>query len=71
MKRMMQANIKRQIYQASVKNVILMSAKILSSDIILAANRKRNRWHDIFAMKVVFSGLYFVFRAYLLIFYLF
>ena len=43
MKRMMQANIKRQIYQASVKNVIIMSAKILSSDIILAANRKRNR----------------------------
>ena len=39
MKRMVQANIKRQNYQASVKNIILMSAKTVSSDIILKSTK--------------------------------
>ena len=44
----------------SVKNVILMAWKAVSRDIIPVFNRKRNRSYDIFAMKVDFSGLYFV-----------
>ena len=48
-----------------------MSAKTVSSDIIPIVNQKGNGLYDIFAMKVAFSGLYFVFRAFLLISYLF
>ena len=40
-----------------VKNVILMSAKTVSSDIILLVNQKGNRLYDI--CQVAFSGLYF------------
>ena len=65
---MVQANIKRPSYETSVKNVILLFAKTISSDIIPVVNRKR--LYDIFAMKVVFSGLYFVFKVFLLIYYL-
>ena len=50
-----------------MENVILMSAKTVSSDIIPIVNQKANRLYDIFAMKVAFSGLYFVFRVFLLI----
>ena len=71
MKRIVQVNIKRQYYQPSVKNVILMSEKTVLSDIISAVNWKGNRLYDIFAIKVAFSGLYFVFRVFLLICYLF
>ena len=67
-KRMVQANIKRPSYETSVKNVILLFAKTISSDIIPVVNRKR--LYDIFAMKVAFSGLYFVFKVFLLIYYL-
>ena len=42
MKRKVHANIKRQNYQSDVKNVILVSAKTVSSDIILVVNRKGN-----------------------------
>ena len=66
MKRIVQANIKRQKHQTSVKNVIFMSAKTVSSDIILIVNRKGNRLCDIFAMKVPFSSFYFVFRVFIL-----
>ena len=71
MKRMMQANIKRQTYQKSVKNVILLSAKAVSSDIISIVNQKQNRLYDIFSIKVAIYCLYFVFRVFLLISYLF
>ena len=71
MKRIVQVNIKRQYYQPSVKNVILMSEKTVLSDIISAVNWKGNRLYDIFAIKVPFSGLYFVCRVFLLISYLF
>ena len=62
----MQANIKRQKHQTSVKNVMFMSAKTVSSNIIHVVNQKEN--YDIFAIKVAFSSLYFVFRVFLLIF---
>ena len=63
--------MKRQKHQTSVKNVMFMSAKTVSSDIIPVVNRKGNRLSNIFAMKVALSSLYFVFRVFLLIFYLF
>ena len=53
---MMQANIKIQKHQNSVKNVMLMFAKTVSSDIMPVVNQKGNRLFDIFAMKVAFSG---------------
>ena len=56
MKRMMQANIKIQKHQNSVKNVMLMFAKTVPSDIMPVVNQKGNRLFDIFAMKVAFSG---------------
>ena len=68
---MVQANIKREKHQNFVKNVMLMSAKTVSSDIVSVVNRKRNILYDIFAIKVGFYGLYFVFRVFLLISYLF
>ena len=58
-KRMVQVNIKRQNYQTSVKKVILMAAKTVSSDIIPVVNQKGNRLYNIFAMKIALSGLYF------------
>ena len=62
MKTMVQANIKRQKHQTSEKNVILISAKTISSNIISSiVSQKRNRLYDMFAMKVAFSDLYFVF----------
>ena len=63
--------MKRQKHQTSVKNVIFMSAKTVSSDIIPVVNRKGNRLSNILAMKVALSSLYFVFRVFLLTFYLF
>ena len=63
--------MKRQKHQTSVKNVMFMSAKTVSSDIIPVVNRKGNRLSNILAMKVALSSLYFVFRVFLLIFYLF
>ena len=71
MKRLVQANIKRQKHQTSMKNVMFMSARTVSSDIIPVVNQKGNRLYDIFAMKVAFASSCFVFRAFLLIFYLF
>ena len=59
MKRVVQVNIKRQNYQTSVKNVILMTAKTILSNIIPVANQKGNRLYNIFAMKIALSGLYF------------
>ena len=61
MKRIMQANIKRQKHQTSVKNVMFMSAKTVSSDCIPVVNQKGNILHDIFAMKAAFSSLFFDF----------
>ena len=54
-----------------MKNVMFMSARTVSSDIIPVVNQKGNRLYDIFAMKVAFSSSCFVFRAFLLKFYLF
>ena len=71
MKIIVQTNMKRQKHQTSVKNVMFMSAETVSSDIIPVVNRKGNRLSNIFAMKVALSSLYFVFRDFLLIFYLF
>ena len=71
MKRIVQANIKRQKHQNSVKNVMFMSAKTVSSDITPIVNRKGNRLYDTFAMKVAFSSFYFVLRVFLLTFDLF
>ena len=70
LKRMVQANIKRQNYQTFVKNIILMSAKSVLSDIIPVVNQKGGRLYYIFATKVAFSGLYVVLRIVLLISYL-
>ena len=71
MKRIVQANIKRKKHQTSVKNVMFMSLKTILSNIIPIVNRKGNKLYDILAMKVAFSSLYFVFRTFMLIFYLF
>ena len=71
MKRIVQTNIKRQKHQTSLENVMLMSAKAISSDIIPIVNQRENRLYDIFAMKVAFSSFHFVFRTFLLTFYLF
>ena len=71
MKIIVQANIKRQKHQTSLENVMLMSAKAISSDIIPIVNQRENRLYDIFAMKVAFSSFHFVFRTFLLTFYLF
>ena len=57
MKRMVEPNIKSQKHQMSVKNVILTSAKVVSSNIIPVVNQKRNRLCDIFAVKVTFFSL--------------
>ena len=72
MKKMVKANIKSQNYQTSVKNVTVMSAKIAFSDIIPVVNQKEIDY-KIYerSMKEAFSGLYFVFRVFLLISYLF
>ena len=67
MKRMVQANTKRQNYKTSVKNLILMSVKTVSSDTIPVINRKGNELSDTFAMKVGFSGLYFIIRVFFLL----
>ena len=71
MKRIWQANIKRQKHQTSLKNVMLMSAKTVLSDVIPIINQKGNRLYDIFTMKVAFSSFYFVLRVFLLTFDLF
>ena len=71
MKRIVQANIKRKKHQTSVKNVMFMSLKTILSNIIPIVNRKGNKLYDILAMKVAFSSLYFIFRTFILIFYLF
>ena len=71
MKRIVQINIKRQKHQTSLENVMLMSSKAVSSDIIPIVNQRGNRLYDIFAMKVAFSSFDFVFRAFLLTLYLF
>ena len=55
MKRIVKANIKREKHETSVKNVMLMSSKSISSDIKPIVNRKGNRLYDISAMKVAFS----------------
>ena len=68
MKGIVQANIKRQKHQTSVKNVIFMSTKSVSNDIIPIVNRKGNRLYDIFVMKIAFSSLYFVFSFFQLAF---
>ena len=70
-KRMVQVNIKIQNYQTSVKNVTLMSAKTVSSDIIPVFKQKENKLYNILAIKVAFFALFFVFRVFLLISYLF
>ena len=47
-KRMVQTNIKRQKYQTSEKNVILVSAKTILCDIIPVDNQKGNRLYMIY-----------------------
>ena len=47
-KRMVQTNIKRQKYQTSEKNVILVSAKTILCDIIPVVNQKGNRLYMIY-----------------------
>ena len=47
MKRIVQANIKKQSHETSVKNVIFMSVKTISSDIITIVKRKGNWLFDI------------------------
>ena len=55
MKRMVQANIKRQHHQISAKHIMfIMSAKTVSSDIMPIINQKENRLSDIYAIKVAF-----------------
>ena len=71
MKRIVQTNMKRQKHQTSLENVMLMSSKAVSSDIIPIVNQRGNRLYDIFAMKVAFSSFDFVFRDFLLTLYLF
>ena len=68
---MVQVNIKIQNYQTSVKNVTLMSAKTVSSDIIPVFKQKETKLYNILAIKVAFFALFFVFRVFLLISYLF
>ena len=69
-KRMVQVNIKIQTYQTSVRNVTLMSAKTVSSNIIPVFKQKENKLYKILAIKVAFFALFFVFRVFLLISYL-
>ena len=45
---MVQTNIKRQKYQTSEKNVILVSAKTILCDIIPVDNQKGNRLYMIY-----------------------
>ena len=59
MKGIVQTNKKDK---TSVKNVMLMSAKSVWSDIIPIVNQKGNRLYDIFVMKVDFSNFCFAFR---------
>ena len=61
---MVHANTKRQNYKTSVKNVILMSAKTISSNAISVVNWKGNKLYHTFAMKVGFSSLYLIFRVF-------
>ena len=69
-KRIVQANKKKQKHQTSEKNVLLVYAKTFSRDIIPIVNKKGNRLYDIFAMKLAFFSFYFVFRDFPLTFYL-
>ena len=67
MKRIVKDNIKREKHENSVKNVMLMSSKSISSNIKPIVNRKGNRLYDIFAMKEAFSiFFYFDYRVFLL-----
>ena len=69
-KRIVQANKKKQKHQTSEKNVLLVYAKTFSRDIIPIVNKKGNRLYDIFAMKLAFFSFHFVFRDFPLTFYL-
>ena len=71
MKGIVQPIKKGQIHQPSVKNVMLMSAKSVSSNIIIIVIQEGNTLDDILVMKVAFSSFYFVFRVFLLTFDLF
>ena len=71
MKGIVQPTKKGQKHQPSVKNVMLMSAKSVSSNIIIIVIQEGNTLYDILAMKVAFSSFYFVFRVFLLTFDLF
>ena len=42
---------------------MLMPPKTVLSNVIPVVNQKGNRLYDLFAMKVAFSSLYFVFRV--------
>ena len=55
MKGIVKDNIKREKHETSVKKVMLMSSKSISSNIKPTVNRKGNRLYDIFAMKEAFS----------------
>ena len=71
MKGIVQPTKKGQKHQPSVKNVMLMSAKSVSSNIIIIVIQEGNTLYDILVMKVAFSSFYFVFRVFLLTFDLF
>ena len=57
--------------QTTLKNIMVLSGKTVSSDTIPVDNQRGNRSYNIFAMKVAFSSFYFFFRIFLLKFYLF
>ena len=71
MKGIVQPTKKGQKHQPSVKNVMLMSAKSVSSNIIIIVIQEGNTLYDILVMKVAFSSFYFVFGVFLLTFDLF
>ena len=71
MKRIVQANIKKQKHQSSVKKCNIYVSKNCFKWYHARSQPKGNRLYDIFAMKVGFSSLYFVFVVFLLIFDLF
>ena len=64
MKGIVQASIKRQKHQTSVKNAMFIFVKPVWSNIIPIVNQKGNRLYHIFVMKGAFSSFYFVFRVF-------
>ena len=53
-----------------MKNVMFMSVKSVWSDIITAVNQKGNNLYDMFVMKEAFSSFCFLFRDFMLTFFM-